>query len=123
MPITKHNFYVTDVTKLADTIREAFRIAKSGRPGPVLVDIPSDVQAAETKFMKWYEVEPFQEEIAPETEIMKAVELINAAKRPYIYVGGGAGSRNLGKTVMKLAEKIDACIGCTFMGISSSLCR
>ena len=118
MPITKHNFYVTDVTKLADTIREAFRIAKSGRPGPVLVDIPSDVQAAETAFMKWYPVEPFQEEIAPETEIMKAVELINAAKRPYIYVGGGAGSRNMGKTIMALAEKIDACIGCTFMGIS-----
>jgi acetolactate synthase-1/2/3 large subunit len=118
MPITKHNFYVTDVTKLADTIREAFRIAKSGRPGPVLVDIPSDVQAAETAFMKWYPVEPFQEEIAPEVEIKKAVELINAAKRPYIYVGGGAGSRDMGKMIMALAEKIDACIGCTFMGIS-----
>ena len=118
MPITKHNFYVTDVTKLADTIREAFRIAKSGRPGPVLVDIPSDVQSAETAFMKWYEVEPFQEELAPETEIKKAVELINASKRPYIYVGGGAGSRNMAKIIMRLAEKIDACIGSTFMGIS-----
>ncbi|MBR3718440.1 MAG: biosynthetic-type acetolactate synthase large subunit, partial [Firmicutes bacterium] len=118
MPITKHNFYVTDVTKLADTIREAFRIAKSGRPGPVLVDIPIDVQSAETAFMKWYEVEPFQEELAPETEIKKAVELINASKRPYIYVGGGAGSRSMAKIIMRLAEKIDACIGSTFMGIS-----
>ena len=118
MPITKHNFYVTDVTKLADTIREAFRIAKSGRPGPVLVDIPSDVQAAETEFSKWYEVQPYQEELASGNEVRKAVELINASKRPYIYVGGGAGSRDLGKTIQELADKIDACIGCTFMGIS-----
>ena len=118
MPITKHNFYVTDVTKLAETIREAFRIAKSGRPGPVLVDIPSDVQAAETDFTKWYEVQPYQEDQAPESEIWKAVELINKAKRPYIYVGGGAASRNLGKAVMALADKIDACIGSTFMGLS-----
>ena len=118
MPITKHNFYVTDITKLADTIREAFRIAKSGRPGPVLVDIPSDVQADETEFTKWYAVEPFQENLAPRTEIRKAIELINAAKRPYIYVGGGAGSRNLGQTIMALADKIDACIGSTLMGTS-----
>ena len=118
MPITKHNFYVTDVTKLAETIREAFRIAKSGRPGPVLVDIPSDVQAAETDFTKWYEVQPYQEDQASESESWKAVELINKAKRPYIYVGGGAASRNLGKAVMALADKIDACIGSTFMGLS-----
>ncbi|MBO5517844.1 MAG: biosynthetic-type acetolactate synthase large subunit [Firmicutes bacterium] len=118
MPITKHNFYVTDVTKLAETIREAFRIAKSGRPGPVLVDIPSDVQAAETDFTRWYEVQPYQEDQAPESEIWKAVELINAAKRPYIYVGGGAASRNLGTAIMELADKIDACIGSTFMGLS-----
>ncbi|MCR4805763.1 MAG: biosynthetic-type acetolactate synthase large subunit [Clostridia bacterium] len=118
MPITKHNFYVTDIRKLADTIREAFRIAKSGRPGPVLVDIPSDVQAAEADFKSWYEVAPFQEEYAPETEIRKAVELINAAKKPYIYVGGGAGSRNLGRKIMALADRIDACIGSTFMGTS-----
>ncbi|MBQ2148155.1 MAG: biosynthetic-type acetolactate synthase large subunit [Firmicutes bacterium] len=118
MPITKHKFYVTDVTKLAETIREAFRIAKSGRPGPVLVDVPSDVQAAETDFTKWYEVQPYQEDQASESEIWKAVELINKAKRPYIYVGGGAASRNLGKAVMALADKIDACIGSTFMGLS-----
>ena len=118
MPITKHNFYVTDVRKLADTIREAFRIAKSGRPGPVLVDIPSDVQSAETDFMSWYEVEPFQEDYAPESEIKMAVELINASKKPYIYVGGGAGSRNLGRRIMALADRIDACIGSTFMGTS-----
>ena len=92
MPITKHNFYVTDVTKLADTIREAFRIAKSGRPGPVLVDIPSDVQAAETFFQKGHEAEPYPEEQAREKDVKKAVELINQSKRPYIYVGGGAES-------------------------------
>ena len=118
MPITKHNFYVTDVTKLADTIREAFRIAKSGRPGPVLVDIPSDVQAAETFFQKGHEVEPYPEEQAREKDVRKAVELINQSKRPYIYVGGGAESRNMGELILALADKIDACVGCTFMGIS-----
>lgn len=118
MPITKHNFYVTDVAKLADTIREAFRIAKSGRPGPVLVDIPSDVQAAETSFLKWYEVEPFPQETVSQTEVKKAIALIEAAERPYVYVGGGAGSRDMGKLIMALADRIDACIGSTFMGIS-----
>ena len=118
MPITKHNFYVTDVTKLADTIREAFRIAKSGRPGPVLVDVPSDIQEAETTFTRWYEVSPYQEEMAPDFEIRKAVELINASERPFIYVGGGAASRNLSETIMQLADRIDACIGSTFMGLS-----
>ena len=118
MPITKHNFYVTDINQLADTIRDAFRIAKSGRPGPVLVDIPSDVQAAETFFTKLHVVEPYPDEQAPDSAVQKAVKLINEAKRPYIYVGGGAGSRNMGDLVMKLADKIDACIGSTFMGIS-----
>ena len=118
MPITKHNFYVTDVTKLADTLREAFRIAKSGRPGPVLVDIPSDVQSAESEFVKWYEVESFPEDLASQAEIQRAVDLINASQRPFLYVGGGAASRNLGQKIVALADKIDACIGSTLMGIS-----
>lgn len=119
LPITKHNYFVNDINELADCIREAFRIAKSGRPGPVLVDIPKDVQRAVTEFMPGGIVEKFPEKTAKESKIAQAVSLINECERPYIYVGGGVMSRDLGKSVMALAEKIDACIGCTFMGLSS----
>ena len=119
MPITKHNFFVTKVEDLADTIREAFLIAKSGRPGPVLVDIPKDVQVASCE----YEEQPVVERIAPpvvcEKLIDEAVELINKAERPYIYVGGGAAGLGLGDAIVKFAQKIDAAIGCSFMGLSA----
>ncbi len=119
LPITKHNFFVKKVEDLADTIREAFAIAKSGRPGPVLVDIPKDVQLAK------YDYEP--QAVVPKTPlptvkdkyIEQAAEMINAAKRPYIYVGGGAAGLGLGKEIVALAEKIDAAIGCSFMGLSA----
>ena len=119
MPITKHNYFVTDVTELADTIREAFKIAKSGRPGPVLIDIPKDVQIAECEFVPGEVVEPFREENVSDEDIDKAVALINAAKRPYIYIGGGAAGRDMSKDIIALAEKIDGYIGCTFMGLSA----
>ncbi len=119
LPITKHNYFVSDVNELADTIREAFRIAKSGRPGPVLIDIPKDVQVAECEFVKGGIVEPFTQEIAGDEEIDKAVELINSAERPYIYIGGGAAGAGMSKDIMALAEKIDGYIGCTFMGLSA----
>ncbi len=119
MPITKHNYFVTDVNELADTIREAFRIAKSGRPGPVLVDIPADIQAAECEFVPAEPVESIPCPIAEDTDIEKAVALINAAKRPYIYIGGGALGAGLSGTVKALAEKIDAYVGCSLMGISA----
>lgn len=119
MPITKHNYFVTDVNELADTIREAFRIAKSGRPGPVLVDIPADVQAAECEFIPAEPVALLPCPSAEDTDIEKAVALINAAKRPYIYIGGGALGAGLSETVKALAEKIDAYVGCSLMGISA----
>lgn len=119
LPITKHNYFVTDVTELADTVREAFRIAKSGRPGPVLIDITKDVQVAECEYIRGDIVEPFAQKNVSEAEIDKAVELINASKRPYIYIGGGAASIGMTKDIMALAEKIDACVGCTFMGLSA----
>jgi len=119
LPITKHNYFVTDVTELADTIREAFRIAKSGRPGPVLIDITKDVQVAECEYIRAGIVEPFAQRIASEEEIENAVELINASKRPYIYIGGGAAGIGMTKDIMALAEKIDACVGCTLMGLSA----
>ncbi len=119
IPITKHNFFVSDVRKLADTIREAFQIAKSGRPGPVLVDIPKDVQTAECVFERRGVVDAYPQEIVDDSEIDKAVELIREAKRPYIYIGGGAAGAGLAQDVITLAEKIDAYIGCTFMGLSA----
>ena len=119
LPITKHNYFVKDVTELADCIREAFRIAKSGRPGPVLVDIPKDVQLAVCDFTAEGVVPEFTEKTAKDKKVAEAISLINECERPYIYVGGGVMSRDLGADVMALAEKIDGCIGCTFMGLSS----
>ncbi|MBQ8397232.1 MAG: biosynthetic-type acetolactate synthase large subunit [Clostridia bacterium] len=119
LPITKHNYFVQDINELADTIREAFKIAKSGRPGPVLIDIPKDVQIAKTEFIPGSVVEPFPQAEVEDADIDRAVELINAAERPYIYIGGGAAGRGMTKDIMALAEKVDAYIGCTFMGLSA----
>lgn len=119
LPITKHNFFINKIEDLADCIREAFVIAKSGRPGPVLVDVPKDVQVA----IYEYELQPIVEKTelpkAKQSEIDEAIALINASKRPYIYIGGGAAGLELGKKIIEFAEKIDACIGCTFMGLSA----
>ncbi len=119
LPITKHNYFVTDVKSLAPTIREAFRIAKSGRPGPVLIDIPKDVQTSECEFIKEDIVKPYPQIVAEDSEINKAIELINKANRPYIYIGGGAAGRAMTQDIIALAEKIDAYVGCTFMGLSA----
>ena len=119
LPITKHNYFVTDVSELADTIREAFKIAKSGRPGPVLIDIPKDVQVAQCEFVPEGVVEPYPQKEAVDEEIDRAVEMINASERPYIYIGGGAAGEGMSEDIMALAEKIDGYIGCTFMGLSA----
>lgn len=118
LPITKHNYFVSDVNELAETVREAFRIAKSGRPGPVLVDIPKDVQIAVTDYEKEGTVEPFSVKKAKDKYIEKAAELIKESKRPYIYIGGGALGQNMAEEILALAEKIDGYIGSTFMGLS-----
>ncbi|MBO4982803.1 MAG: biosynthetic-type acetolactate synthase large subunit [Clostridia bacterium] len=119
LPITKHNYFVNKIEDLADSIREAFQIAKSGRPGPVLVDVPKDVQVATYE----YEPQPIAPKIplpkADEESIDEAVKLINESKRPYIYIGGGAAGLGMGQEIINFAEKIDACIGCTFMGLSA----
>lgn len=119
MPITKHNFLVKRVEDLADTIREAFRIAKSGRPGPVLVDVPKDVQNALYEYTAQKPVEKDPVPAVNDSEIEKAIEMILAAEKPYIYIGGGAITDDAGAEVLVLAEKIDAPIGCTMMGISA----
>lgn len=119
MPITKHNFLVKRVEDLADTIREAFRIAKSGRPGPVLVDVPKDVQNALYEYTAQKPVEKDPVPAVNDSEIEKAIEMILDAEKPYIYIGGGAITDDAGAEVLALAEKIDAPIGCTMMGISA----
>ena len=119
MPITKHNYFVTDVHELADTIREAFQIAKSDRPGPVLIDIPKDVQTATCEFIPQGIVAPFPQETVSEDALDQAAAMIAQAQRPYLYIGGGAAGAGLTKPVMALAEKLDAYIGTSFMGIST----
>ena len=119
LPITKHNYFVRNIEDLADTIREAFSIAKSGRPGPVLIDIPKDVQVAKYD----YEAQPVVEKIplkkVKDSKIEQAVQMIAEAKKPYIYVGGGAAGLGMGEEIVAFAEKIDAVIGCSFMGLSA----
>ena len=117
MPITKHSFIVKDIKTLADTIRRAFYIAKSGRPGPVLVDITKDVTAAKCEY------EPkTPEEVVRDTEkiseesLKEAAALIAKAKKPYIFVGGGAITADASKEIFELAHKIQAPVCDTLMG-------
>ena len=117
MPITKHNFIVKDVTKLADTIRRAFTIARTGRPGPVLVDIPKDVTATKTEysFREAVNVVPVTKDITEES-LETAAELIRKAKKPYIFVGGGAVISEAGEELKKFVELVDAPVCDSLMG-------
>lgn len=120
MPVTKHNFIVKDIRELADTLRTAFRIAKSGRPGPVLVDIPKDIQTAIWDFEPKSEpVRPYPLNFASETKLRKAAEMIKNSERPYIYFGGGITLGKASQELIQLADKIDAPIGCSLMGLSA----
>lgn len=115
MPITKHGFIVKDVTKLADTLRKAFRIAKSGRPGPVLVDITKDVTANTCEFVPEKPEPPVIKNRYTEEDINAALELIQNAKKPFIYLGGGAIASGASREVKEFAEKIDAPVCDTLM--------
>lgn len=119
LPITKHNYFVNNIEELADVLHEAFTIAKSGRPGPVLVDIPKDIQLATTDFHKKGVAVPFKTRKAKDEYIEKAVELINECERPYIYIGGGVLGQDMTDDVIAFAEKTGAYIGCSFMGLSA----
>lgn len=120
MPITKHNFIVKDINELADTLRTAFKIAKSGRQGPVLVDIPKDVQTALCEYESNAQpVIPYPLTFASEEKLQKAAELINSAQRPYIYFGGGVISGKASQQVTALADKIDAPMSSSLMGLSA----
>jgi acetolactate synthase-1/2/3 large subunit len=118
LPITKHNYFVQDVRELADTIREAFQIAKSGRPGPVLIDIPKDIQIATCPFTPQPVVSAFPQPKLSDAQIDQVVDLLSKAQRPYLYIGGGAARCELGAQLMALSEKLDGYIGCSLMGLS-----
>ncbi len=125
MPITKHNFIVKHIDELADTIRLAFKIAGSGRKGPVLVDIPKDITAAKCDYSP---ADPEKPLIIPEMskirdiyniseeELSKALELIENCEKPYIYAGGGVISSGAEEELAKLADVCDAPVSCSLMG-------
>lgn len=117
MPVTKHNYIVKDVNKLADTIRAAFRIAKSGRPGPVLVDIPKDVTAlkADYEYRKPEEIKRSTENIREE-DLDEAVKLISHSKKPFVFVGGGAAISDASEELARFVEKIQAPVADSLMG-------
>ena len=117
MPITKYSMIVKDVTKLADSIRRAFRIAKSGRPGPVLVDVTKDVTAASCEFTHKdpSPVQPSAEGLTEES-LDRAVQMINASKRPFLFVGGGAVISDASREVCELARRLQAPVCDTLMG-------
>jgi acetolactate synthase-1/2/3 large subunit len=116
MPITKHGYIVKDVKNLADTIRKAFKIARSGRPGPVIVDITKDVTAKTCDFrpVTISEEEPVKKYHTD--DINQAVKMIKASKRPFIYVGGGAIISDASKELAEFAKKVDAPVCDTLMG-------
>ncbi|HNX13938.1 MAG TPA: biosynthetic-type acetolactate synthase large subunit [Oscillospiraceae bacterium] len=119
MPITKHNFLVEHIEDLADNIREAFVIAKSGRPGPVLVDVPKDIQLAKYDFEPQSPVSVLPNKLPYEKELMQAAVLIETAKRPCIYMGGGVVISGASKELTEFAGRIDAPIASSMMGLSA----
>ncbi|MBQ2991849.1 MAG: biosynthetic-type acetolactate synthase large subunit [Clostridia bacterium] len=139
MSVTKHNYLVTSVDRLADTIREAFYIARSGRPGPVLVDIPKDVQIAETEYVPLsgealiprLSMKHAMAQLRPEGEALeryktkaqprleKAAQLIAESHRPLIYCGGGVMHSGASEALEQLADRVDAPIVSTLMGLGA----
>ena len=121
-PITKHNYLVKDAKDVARIVREAFHIATTGRPGPVLIDLPSDVQLQETEFI-WPEevnIRSYKPTyFGHPGQIKKAVKLITQAKKPILYIGGGVITSGAHAELRELAEKIQAPVTWTLMGIGA----
>jgi len=119
MPVTKHNYIVKDISKLADTVREALKIASTGRPGPVLIDVPKDIQLAKCEFVP-QDAAPAESPVKVSEESIKdAIELIKSSKRPFIYAGGGVVISNASKELLEFAERVDAPVGLSMMGLSA----
>ncbi len=120
MPITKHNYIVKDICELADTIREAFRIAKEGRPGPVLVDVPKDLQVGTVEYTRKPKAEILpRTDRLKESDVDKAVEMLKASKKPMFYSGGGVIRSDASELLNRLLDKIDAPCCTTLMGLGA----
>ena len=120
IPVTKHNFFVSDISELADDIRQAFRIAKSGRPGPVLIDVPKDIM------QQTYEYEPkpaVEKDAVPkkyeDEDLEELAEMINRAERPLLYAGGGVITAEASARLTALAEKADIPVVSTLMNLGA----
>ena len=117
MPITKHNYIVKDVNKLADTIRKAFEIARTGRPGPVLIDIPKDVTANTCEYeKKAICTDKVITDTVKESEVDVAIEMMKKSKKPFIFVGGGAVLSGASEALIEFAHKMDAPVTDSLMG-------
>ena len=116
LPITKHNFIVKDVNKLADVIRDAFRIAKEGRPGPVLIDIPKDVTAKMADYEYKTPVVPEANKNIDSNEITEAIDMKKKEKKPFVFVGGGSIISGASAEIAEFVEKVDAPVCDTLMG-------
>ncbi|TCL42283.1 biosynthetic-type acetolactate synthase large subunit [Harryflintia acetispora] len=115
MPVTKHNFLVREVGDLADTVREAFAIAQSGRKGPVLIDIPKDVTAAECEYTGREPLPPEDTPMPSERRMKAALELLMHSERPFIYAGGGVILSEAAGELHRLAAALDAPVACSLM--------
>lgn len=117
MPITKHNFIVKDIDLLADTIRKAFKIAQTGRPGPVLIDIPKDVTGAMGNYTPVVP-EPIERivDTITEPDIENAIKMISQSQKPFIFVGGGAVLSDASEEITEFAKKLQAPVTDTLMG-------
>ena len=115
MPITKHNYIVKDIHQLADTLREAFRLANEGRKGPVLVDIPKDITAQECEYTPAQPAPAKEFPLPQEFRFAQAAELLAKAKRPFLYTGGGVISSGASAEAAELARRLDAPVASSLM--------
>ena len=123
LPITKHSFMVMDTEELFEVIPRAFEIAESGRPGPVVVDVPKDVFLGECDVENWPELGVAARPVGCSAEaIARMAALMAAAKHPVLYIGGGVIGANAGSLVLELAERIGAPVACTLMGLGAVPC-
>lgn len=122
-PVTKHNFIVKDISELADTIREAFTIAKSGRPGPVLVDVPKNIQQQTAEYVPASPLPTTHGALKIDEAARRAAEIISAAKRPLIYAGGGVIISGACEKLKTFAERIHAPVACSMMALGAMDCE
>lgn len=119
IPVTKHSFRVDNVESLAQTVREAFRLAKSGRPGPVLIDIPKNIQLDKTTYTPTGIAEKIPDPKPDPVLLDQALEMIYESKRPIVYCGGGVINANCSEAATTLVEKTDAFMACSMMGLTA----